>query len=169
LAADSLASPRKREFGGLLGLFGVGGDADGPSDSGTDNGFDEVSESYSQNFEGGPGDPYVAADDWYVSEEDPGEVLLAWKDHETEGRVEKISNTMMAVSTGGAAPQHYERVTITPAFPSFRNARVILHGTVTRVKDRHGDGAQTVLVRFAKIDERGKPGAFQEFLKLFKG
>jgi len=157
------ASPRRRRFGGLLGLFGFGKEEGGEQPPGAEDsnfdvsgGFDYVDEAEAEG------------DDWYVSDEDPSLVRLSWKDNDTEGVVEKVSATMMAINTRGPAPLHYERVTVVPAFPTLTSSRLLMHGTVTRIKDKHGDGSQTVLIRFSKVDERGKNGVFQEYLKVFE-
>lgn len=159
-------SPRRRRFGGLLGLFGFGKE-EGDEGVGEDSGFDHSADGLSPAFAYDGGDPDDSGE-WYVSDEDPSLVLLSWKDHETEGLVEKLSATMMGVSTRGPVPLHYERVTVVPAFPSLSASRLTLHGTVTRIKDKQGDGSQTVLIRFSKVDERGKGGIFQDYLKLFQ-
>ncbi len=156
-------NPRRRRFGGLLGLFGFSKEEDAVEDS-SDLLAQENSNSFLVSAEG---DPYAERDDWYVHDEDPSEVLLQWKEHEAEGHVDKISRTMVGVTIpAGDTPQHYERVALHPAFPTARNSRVVLHGTVTRVREAP-TGGMSVLVRFSKVDERGHPGAFQEYLELF--
>lgn len=157
------SNPRRRRFGGLLGLFGFSKDEEAAGDSSEVLG-EENSNSFIVSAEG---DPYAERDDWYIHDEDPSEVLLQWKDHEAEGHVDKISQTMVGVTIpAGEIPLHYERVALHPAFPTFRSSRVVLHGTVTRVREAPA-GGMSVLVRFSKIDERGHPGAFQEYLELF--
>lgn len=161
---------KKRGFGGLLGLFGFGKGEQEQGEEQDEPGFTTDDESqFSPTFEASAEEDayYEGQDSWYVGDEDPADVLVNWKDSECNGRIDKISSTMIAVSTDGAAPLHYERVTITPAFPSFRTPKVVMHGTVTRIRERHGQGGQTFIVRFSKIDERGGPGSFVEYLRYF--
>ncbi len=153
--------PKRRGFGGLLGIFGFGKDE---AEETSEAGFDDES-SFSPAF--GGDDSYFDKDDMYVDEETPADVLVAWKDQEAPGRVERISGTMIAVAASGNLPLNYERVVITPAFPTFKSPKVVMHGTVTRVRERQGRDGYTVIVRFSKIDEKGRSGSFAEYLRYF--
>ena len=95
-------------------------------------------------------------------------MIVVWKGAETDGVVTQISATMITVQTTSNAPQYYERVEITPAFPSFRSPDLLMYGTVTRLKERSANGDQSFIVRFSKIDERGNPGVFRDYVESIK-
>lgn len=149
---------RRRGFGGLLGLFGLGSD---------DSTFAEEPSQFSPTFEEDEEDAEGALfseEEAAVAGDASSAVTVIWKDNETEGRVERISVTMVTIVTSGPTPHYYERVEIAPAWPSRKSSSLLLHATVTRIKERPGSGERTIMARFAKIDERGREGVFQQYL-----
>ena len=95
-------------------------------------------------------------------------ILVSWSDGEVIGRALDLSTTGMTIAVGANAPPHYEKVTLTPCYPSFADPHLLLHGALTQIEER-GSDLRHLTVRLWQIEELGHTDVFSDYRVLITG
>lgn len=95
-------------------------------------------------------------------------VLLVWGSHSTVARLESLTRQGATLWTSDIAPTRGLEVEIHPVGTP-PGLDLVIHGRVESLQPPTLAGVSWVQVAFSRIDERGKPGRFQDYLRLLNG
>jgi hypothetical protein len=95
-------------------------------------------------------------------------VLLVWGSHSTVARLETLSRQAATLWTSDIAPTRGLDVEIHPVGTP-PGLDLVIHGRVESLQPPTLAGVSWVQVAFSRVDERGKAGRFQDYLRLLNG
>jgi hypothetical protein len=95
-------------------------------------------------------------------------ILLSWQGGSVVARIESLGRESATLWTNDAAPERGQEVTLKPvgtgsAFELAIRARVLSR------EDRSRSGVSWLSIAFVKVDENGRSGRFQEYLRYVNG
>lgn len=95
--------------------------------------------------------------------------VISWGQGECMGRLTHLTDAMLRIEVQDACPPLYERVTITPAYPSIHMPSLMMHGTITGSAPADTDRATRLAIRIWEIEELNQKATFEAFRRLFDG
>lgn len=96
-------------------------------------------------------------------------MLLSWGARSVVARIESLGRQAATLWTSDAAPEAGESITLRPVGTPPGLQQLAIHGVVKSREDR-GKGALSWLsIDFTKVDEQGRVGRFQDYLRLVNG
>ncbi|MCC6621154.1 MAG: PilZ domain-containing protein [Deltaproteobacteria bacterium] len=114
-----------------------------------------------------------------IAGEDPGatlvhdprrpRLLLSWGPKTVVARIESLGRQAATLWTNDAAPDGGEAVTLRPVGAPSGLQQLVIHAVVRTREDRQDGGLSWLSLDFVKVDEQGRKGRFQDYLRLVNG
>lgn len=96
-------------------------------------------------------------------------MLITWGARTVVARIESLGRQAATLWTNEVAPDNGELVVLRPLGTPSGLQQLAIHGTVRSREDRGKAGVSWLSIDFKKVDEQGRVGRFQDYLRLVNG
>jgi len=96
-------------------------------------------------------------------------MMLSWGTRSAVARIESLHRQNATLWTSDAAPDAGEAIVLRPVGTAAGLQLLAIHGVVKSREDRGKGGLSWLSVEFRRVDEQGRVGRFQDYLRLVNG
>lgn len=96
-------------------------------------------------------------------------ILVSWPGGESVARIESLGRQSATLWTHDAAPERGEEVTLKPIGAPSDLSELLIRARIVTHDERKKSGVTWLSLAFSRVDEQGRNGRFQEYLRHVNG